>query len=181
MSAPRVAFRDGVAARQRRAAPRCAGMFAVTLLVALPLSFALGGMIEAHLGRSLAADAAAAGTNYDWWQEFSAQATGLGTTFVPSIVGFGAVLDNLSGLVDNQPLAVTVAGVTGAWLVLWSFLSGGIIDRYARGGRRAAGFFAACGTHFWRFVRLGADRAARLLRAVRGRPRLALRRSSIRA
>ena len=54
------------------------------------------------------------------------------TTFVPTIVGFGAVLDNLSGLLDNQPLATTIAGVTSAWLVLWSFLSGGIIDRYAR-------------------------------------------------
>ncbi len=42
--------------------------------------------------------------NYDWWQEFSAQATGLGTTFVPSIAGFGAVLDNLSGLA-GQPAA----------------------------------------------------------------------------
>ena len=79
-------------------------MFAVTLLIALPLSIVLDGMIEAHLGRSLAADAAAAGTNYDWWQEFSAQATGLGTTFVPCVAGFGAVLDNLSGLADNRPL-----------------------------------------------------------------------------
>jgi hypothetical protein len=131
-------------------------MFAVTLMVALPLSIALGDMIEAHLGRSLAADAAAAGTDYDWWQEFSSQAAGLGTTFVPSVVGFGAVLDNLSGLADNQPLAVTIAGVTCAWLVIWSFLSGGIIDRYARGRpTRTPGFFAACGTHFWRFARLG--------------------------
>ena len=58
-------------------------------------------MIATHLGASLAADAAAAGTNYDWWQEFPSQATGLGTTFVPSIIGFGAVLDNLSGFLDN--------------------------------------------------------------------------------
>jgi hypothetical protein len=151
----RVAFRDGV--RRVNGAPiLLCGMFAVTLLVAVPLSIALGDMIEAHLGRSLAAGAAAAGTNYDWWQEFSSQATGLGTTFVPSIVGFGAVLDNLSALADNQPLAVTIAGATGAWLVIWSFLSGGIIDRCARGRpTRATGFFAACGTHFWRFARLG--------------------------
>ena len=152
----RAAWLDG-AGRVNRAPVLLGGMFAVTLLVALPLSLALGGMIEAHLGRSLAADAAAAGTNPDWWQEFSAQASGLGTTFVPSIAGFGAVLDNLSSLADNEPLAVTIAGVTAAWLVVWSFLSGGVIDRYARGRpTRAAGFFAACGTHFWRFARLGA-------------------------
>jgi hypothetical protein len=149
------AFRDGVA-RVNAAPPLLLGTFVVTLLVALPLSLALGDMIEAHLGPSMAADAALAGANYDWWQEFASQAVGLGTTFVPSIVGFGAVLDNLSGLADNQPLAVTVAGATVAWLVVWSFLSGGILDRYARGRpTRAAGFFAACGTHFWRFLRLG--------------------------
>jgi hypothetical protein len=132
------------------------GMCALTLLVALPLSLALRGMIAAHLGDSLFADALAAGTSYDWWQEFSAQASGLATTFVPSIIGFGAVLDNLGALVDNLPMATTVAGATAAWLVLWSFLSGGVLDRYARmRPTRAVGFFAACGLHFWRFLRIG--------------------------
>jgi len=131
-------------------------MVLVTLLLALPLSLVLGGMLEAHLGRSMAADTAASGVNYDWWQEFRGQATGIGTTFVPSIVGFGAVLDNLSALLDNEPLATAIAGATTAWLIIWSFLSGGVLDRYARRRpTRASGFFAACGTHFWRFVRLG--------------------------
>ena len=149
------ALREGI--RRVNGAPAIlCGMFALTLLVALPLSFALRGMIEQHIGRSLAAERAAGSVNYDWWQEFSAQATGLGTTFVPTIVGFGAVLDNLSGLLDNQRLATTVAGATSAWLVLWSFLSGGVLDRYARARpTRVQGFFAACGVHFWRFLRLG--------------------------
>lgn len=152
----RTAFREGI--RRVNGAPMVvAGMFAVTLFVTLPLSYALRGMISAHLGSSLAADLAAAGTNYDWWQEFSAQAAGLGTTLVPSITGFGAVLDNLSGLLDNTPLAATIAGATAAWLVLWSFLTGGIIDRFARARRtRSHGFFGACGMHFWRLLRLGA-------------------------
>ena len=151
----RAAFREGI--RRVNGAPMVvAGMFAVTLFVSLPLSYALRGMIAAHLGSSLAADQAAAGTNYDWWQEFSAQASGLGTTFVPSITGFGAVLDNLSGFLDHTPLAATIAGVTAAWLVLWSFLAGGIIDRFARARRtRSHGFFGACGMHFWRLLRLG--------------------------
>ena len=152
---PAAAFRDGM--RRVNGAPvLVCGMFAITLLVSLPLSTALGGMIQQHLGRSLAADAAAAGADYDWWQEFSAQATGLGKTFAPTIVGFGAVLDNLESLLDNRRLAVTIAGATCAWLVIWSFLSGGVIDRLARARpTRSSGFFAACGTHFWRFTRLG--------------------------
>ena len=150
------AFRAGIA-RLNRAPLVVAAMVAVTLLVALPLSLALRDMIETHLGSSLMAEAVAADTSYDWWQEFSAQATGLGTTFVPSIIGFGAVLDNVSGLADNVPLASTIVGVTAAWLVIWSFLSGGVLDRLARDRKtRAHGFFAACGVHFWRFIRLGA-------------------------
>jgi hypothetical protein len=149
------AFRHGI--RRVNGAPVVvAGMVCVTLLVALPLSVALRGMLEAHLGRSLAADAVASGTSYDWWQEFSAQAYGLGATFVPSIIGFGAVLDNLSGLLDNLPLASTITGATAAWMVVWTFLSGGILDRLARARpTRSQAFFAACGAYFWRLVRLG--------------------------
>jgi hypothetical protein len=133
-----------------------AGMYLLTLLLALPLSIALRGMIEAQLGDSLVADTLATGASYDWWQEFESQATGLATTFVPSIVGFGAVLNNLSALLDNLPMATTIAGATAAWLVIWSFLSGGVLDRYARRRpTRAHGFFAACGEHFWRFLRIG--------------------------
>ncbi len=155
MSAAPAAFRDGIR-RVNRAPALIAGLCLLTLLIALPLSIALGGMIEAHLGRSLVADRIAAGADYDWWQEFLAQASGLGTTFTPSIAGFGAVLTNLSGLLDNQPLAATVAGATVAWLLIWSFLTGGIIDRLARDRRtRSMGFFAACGANVWRILRLG--------------------------
>ena len=149
------AFREGIR-RVNHAPMVVAGMFAVSLLVSMPLAYALQAMIAEHLGSSLAAESAATGTNYEWWREFSAQATGLGTTFVPSITGFGAVLDNLSSLLDRTPLAATIVGVTAAWMVLWSFLTGGIIDRFARARRtRSHGFFAACGMHFWRLVRLG--------------------------
>src|SRR5258708_18273442 len=151
----RGALRDGI--RRVAAAPAILiGSFALTLAISLPLAFAVRDMIEAHLGRSLMAEAALRGANYEWWQEFSAQATAIGTTFVPSIIGFGAVLLNLSNLVDNVPLLTAVAGVTGAWLVLSSFLSGGILDRFARNRpTRSRGFFGACGGHFPAIARLG--------------------------
>jgi hypothetical protein len=149
------AFREGIR-RVNHAPAVIAGMVAVTLLVSLPLAYALETMIGAHLGSSLAAESLATGTNYDWWQEFSAQATGLGTTFVSTISGFAAVLSNVSGFLDHAPLAATIVGVTAAWMVLWSFLSGGVIDRFARARRtRSQGFFGACGMHVWRLFRLG--------------------------
>ena len=142
--------------RARRAPAVVLGTLALTLFVSVPLAIALRGMLEGHLGASLAADAALRGANYEWWQEFQAQAAGLGTTFVPSIIGFGAVLLNLSNLLDNLPLATTVAGATAAWLVLWSFLAGGIVDRLARNRpTRARGFFGACGAHAGALIRLG--------------------------
>jgi hypothetical protein len=149
------ALRDGI--RRVAAAPAIvAGSFAVTVAISLPLAFAVRDMLEGHFGRSLMAEAALRGANYEWWQEFIAQATALGTTFVPSIIGFGAVLLNLSNLVDNVPLLTAVAGVTGAWLVLSSFLSGGILDRFARKRpTRGRGFFGACGAHFPAIARLG--------------------------
>lgn len=148
-------FRDGI--RRVNGAPMLlAGLCLLTLLIALPLSLALRDMLSTHFGRSLIAESAAAGANYEWWQEFLSQATGLGATFLPSIIGFGAVLENLSRLLDHVPMAATIAGVTSAWMLIWSFLSGGVLDRLARDRRtRTHGFFAACGVHFWRFLRLG--------------------------
>jgi len=134
-----------------------AGVFAMTFLLALPLSIMLRGALSAHLGSSLAAETAATGVNYDWWQEFTAQATDLGTTFSPSIVGFAAVLDNVSGVIDARTPIAPIAAALALYMTGWAFLSGGIIDRYARQRPiRPHGFFAASGGYFFRFLRLAA-------------------------
>ncbi len=148
------AWRDGMR-RVNRAPAILVGVWVLTLLVSLPLAVAMRGMLAQHLGRSLAADTAASGVNYDWMQEFSDQATGLGVTFKPTIIGFGAVLDNLSAFMDNTSRPVVIVGAASAYVVLWIFLAGGIIDRYARDrATRAYGFFAASGVFFFRFLRL---------------------------
>ena len=132
-----------------------AGVLIATLLATLPLGLALRSTLRAHLGDSVAADTVASGVNWDWWQEFSAQATGLGGTFSPSVIGAGVVLDNLSALLDNRPTAGILVGVATAYVLLWIFLVGGVLDRYARGRAiRTAGFFGACGVYFFRFLRL---------------------------
>lgn len=149
-------WRDGVK-RVNHAPAILFGVFALTILMALPLGLVVRGMIAEHLGNSLAADTAAQGVNYDWWNEFMQQSSGLGSTFVPSIIGFAAPLRDLSDLADNAPMATTMAGAVTAFLLLWAFLTGGILDRYARGRTlHTSGFFAACGVFFFRFLRLGA-------------------------
>jgi hypothetical protein len=148
------ALREGVR-RVLRAPAIVAGVWVLTVLVSLPLALGLRSMIADHLGSSLAADEAASGVNYDWWQEFSDQATGVGVTFKPTIIGFGAVLDNMSAFLDAERRPAVIAAAAGAYILLWLFFAGGIIDRYARDrATRASGFFAACGVFFFRFLRL---------------------------
>jgi hypothetical protein len=150
------AFRDGVR-RVTRAPAVLFGVFALTFLVALPLGLVLAGMIVESLGHSEAGAAAAAGVNYGWWQEFSAQATGVGEAFTPRTIGFGGVLDNAASALDNTGHPLVVAGAGAAYLLAWLFVAGGVIDRYARNRRvRTAAFFATSGVFFFRFLRLGA-------------------------
>jgi len=152
----RTAWRDGI--RRVNGAPAILlGVWALTLLVSVPMAAAMRGMLAQHLGASLAADTAARGVNYDWMQEFSDQAAGLGVTFRPTIVGFGAVLDNLSAFIDNTQRPVVIVGAAAVYIVLWIFVAGGIIDRYARDrATRTIGFFASSGVFFFRFLRLAA-------------------------
>ena len=132
-----------------------AGVFALTFLLALPLAVSMRGMLQAHLGRSVMAIEAAEGVNYDWWQEFLAQASGLGTTFSPAILGFAATLDNISSVLDGQREIIPIASALALYLAGWIFIAGGVLDRYARQRRtRAYGFFAASGVYFFRFLRL---------------------------
>lgn len=151
---PWQAFVDG-AARVRRAAVLVAVLWLATVVAAWPFALSLRGMIRAHLGSSLAAGAAAHGVNFDWWNEFLAQASGIGQSFVPAIIGFAAVLQNVSALADAEGLRAGVGTAVAGYLALSVFLTGGVLDRLARNRRVGTyAFFAACGTYFFRLLRL---------------------------
>jgi hypothetical protein len=142
--------------RVNRAPAILAAVWLLTLLIGLPLTAALRVSLADHLGASLAADTAASGANYDWMQEFAEQASGIGVTFKPTVIGFGAVLDNLSAFLDNAARPVAIVAMASLYIVLWLFLAGGILDRFARDRAIGAhGFFAASGVFFFRFLRLG--------------------------
>lgn len=148
------AFASGLG-RVRRAAPLITGLWLVNLTAALPLALTLYVGIGQHLGSSLAADSAFEGVNHDWWNEYLAQATGVGQTFVPAIIGFAAVLRNVSMVADAQGIPPATVAAVLSYLALTLFLTGGVLDRLARDRRVGTyGFFAACGTYFFRLVRL---------------------------
>jgi hypothetical protein len=148
------AFLDGIR-RVNKAPVVLACVFIVTLLTALPFSLVLREALRAHMGNSLAAEEASRAVNYEWWTEFTAQSTGMARTFTTTIIGFAAVLDNLSTFLDRGSRPAAILWLGAAYLVLWLFLSGGILDRYARNRpTRSYEFFTACGVYFVRFLRL---------------------------
>jgi hypothetical protein len=131
------------------------GVLAATFLTAVPFALLLGGEIERHLGSSLAAGRARSGWDPIWAVEFASGASGLGRTFTHEILGFGGTLAALSRFVDATRLEPAIVGAVAVYVALWLFLSGGILDRVARGRKIGAGaFFAACGVYFVRFLRL---------------------------
>ncbi len=149
------ALRDGVG-RVRRAPVILAGMFVLTFLLAVPPGLLLKSAIGGHLGNSQAAGGQLAGVNSEWWQEFGEQAQGLSTSFTPNVIGFAAVLDNLTRWFDYGSMPGAVFWLAAAYILIWAFVIGGVIDRYARDrATRAHAFFAACGVFFLRFLRLG--------------------------
>jgi hypothetical protein len=154
------AFVEGLR-RVRQAAWVVVGLWLSTILLALPLVVTLHGMLGEHLGSSLAAETAASGVNFDWWNEFLAQAAGVGQSFVPAILGFAAVIKNLSGIADAEHLPLVIASAVTAQIVVSMFLIGGVYDRLARDrALGAGGFFQACGVYFFRLLRLGVMAAA---------------------
>jgi hypothetical protein len=148
------AFRDG-GARVNAAPALLAAVVALTLLVALPLAVVLQRTIAGDLGSSPAAASAAGRGDAAWFDAFAGGATGVGATFGPSVTGAGGVLHGLSSLLDGTSPDAPLAAAIVAWVLLWSFVSGGIVDRYARDGRGGERFFAACGRYGWRLARLG--------------------------
>ena len=56
---------------------------------------------------------------------------------------------------SGRPRAIFTASFVLTWLLVWPFLTGGILDRLARRrATRGAGFFAACGAHFPALLRV---------------------------
>src|SRR5262245_52050706 len=138
------AWRDGI--RRVASAPGVVvAAWVATALVSFSLAVTIRTDIMRSLGASTAADATARGMNYEWMEEFDARATGLATTFRPTIVGFNAVLDNLTTYLDGVRRPGAIVAAAGVYMLCWAFLSGGVIERYATEHAMPTGrFLSAC-------------------------------------
>ena len=130
-------------------------LWVVTAAATLPAAAMLAASIDDHLGDSMTASTVASGVDLRWWEEF-ASTVGAGRSFSPTMIGGAAPVGTYAGLLDGEGPPVEAVGAGLLVLLLWLFLSGGLLDRYARRRRGGArGFFGACGVFFFRFLRLG--------------------------
>lgn len=132
------------------------GLAAVAIamaVVTLPAALSVKSALEGHLGASLAGARVATGVDVDWWDEF--RDSGAPESFQMTIIGGAAPMATYSDLLDRTGPALSVVVAVLAGGMFWLFLSGGLLDRYARRRRVGTrGFFGACGVFFFRFLRL---------------------------
>jgi hypothetical protein len=140
--------------RVLRAPAITVGVLVLTWVVALPLAANLRFDMAQDLGSSRTGDRVANGWDDEWATELAARGQGVDETFTHEILGFGGSLATWSQLLDGEP-PLALRGAIAAYLGLWLFLSGGIIDRYARARSvPTSTFFATCGVFFFRFLRM---------------------------
>jgi hypothetical protein len=104
-------------------------MFALILAVPMYLS------LQEAFGSSRVTERMTAGFDYLWWEEYRDQAEGIESTFTPALIGKGAILSNLEGLIQTRflhlPPPLLYFGIL--YLLLHAFLSGGILSVFAQG------------------------------------------------
>ena len=127
-------------------------LWVAVAVVTLPGALAVRGALERQLGASETAAQVAGGVDLDWWHEFAQRGP---ASFRLTIIGGAAPVSTYSELLDGEGPPPGVGAAMLAAGALWLFLSGGILDRYARRRRVGTrGFFGSCGVFFFRFLRL---------------------------
>ncbi|MDZ7361996.1 MAG: hypothetical protein ONB46_14910 [candidate division KSB1 bacterium] len=151
------ALRDGL--RRMSASPKLIlFLWLFNFAMALPLTIIMSGQIESSIGASLVHEKLRKGFDIDWYEDFAHDAEGLGKTFSPAVIGAGPFIGNLETWL-NGSLFTGHPGIVGlglGYMVVWMFLLGGILDRFAHGDGRltAERFFSASGRYFLRFILL---------------------------
>jgi hypothetical protein len=147
------------AIRATLAAPKLlAFIWAVLLLVALPLGVSMRHAIQEDVGGSRIHEDLRERMDMTWMSEFRDRNEQLGAGFRPATLSRADFLYNVdllfSGDLFAQQPALVAAGLVYA--LVWLLTLGGVVDRFARGGGRfvLSQFLAACGRYFGRLLRL---------------------------
>src|SRR5262249_20709060 len=143
------ALRAGVR-RLRGRVRYVAAAYALNLLLAGILGAILMGGIRDSLGSSLAGDRMRSGFDSLWYNSFSTQATGVASTFRPSVTGIGAVFDALDSFLEgfdslfSRGVGSGVLPVAALYWIVSIFLSGGFLAMFAGPADRRSFAADAC-------------------------------------
>ncbi len=149
------AIRAGL--RRVSAGPKLIGLlWLINFAAAIPLTMVMSNQIESAIGASLVQEKLRAGFDIDWYEEFANAANDLGKTFSPAVIGIGPFLGNLEAWLDGSLFGgyIGIVGLGIGYMLLWAFLLGGILDRFAHAQENltAERFFSASGRYFLRFL-----------------------------
>jgi hypothetical protein len=125
------------------------GVAALTLAAAVPFGLVLASGLQAALAHQPPISRDFGDIDPEWWLEFRHHAEGLDATFTPTVIGFAAPLDNLSALLDGSPRPLVLALPVVLYGLLWVFLWGGVLERFAAAEDRAPppGFWRSARRH----------------------------------
>jgi hypothetical protein len=126
----------------------------VAMLSAIPFAFAIEPAGMESLALQPPAALGSSEIDAEWWMEFRRQASGLARTFTPAILGFAAPLDSVSAVLDGTRWPAALAFPILLSAVLWAFLWGGVLHRFATGDSTVGGFVSAASRSFGRLTAL---------------------------
>jgi hypothetical protein len=133
-------------------------LLVINLVFSLILAVPMYHSLKDSFGNSLVRENMAEGFDYLWWEEYRDEAQGLEQTFVPSIIGKGAILNNLEGLIQlrifDLPPVILIFGLM--YIIMHTFLAGGILSLFRkRQAKFSLGdFFQGAANYFFRFFLL---------------------------
>lgn len=129
----------------------------VSFLFALIPTLLVSDQLEESLSGSGAAERMKESYDDQWFQEFEASSSGLASEFEPSVMGIGAVFGALNRFLGGelwQELSA-ISGLGLAYIVLWVFLSGGVLALFVDDDSvNFSKFVPGCGRYFFRFLRI---------------------------
>ncbi|MFQ5637154.1 MAG: hypothetical protein ACE5IR_04080 [bacterium] len=128
-------------------------IYVINLFVVLVLGATLADSIQSSIGDSLAGEKMLESFDGLWYRGFSAQAEGLAQTFEPGVVGIGSVFNGLDSFLKGDLFEghTLIAGLGLLYLLLWTFLSAGLIAKYSNTGESGS-FFQQAARFFPRFM-----------------------------
>jgi hypothetical protein len=131
-------------------------VYLFNLGITAAMALVLASTIEESLGSSAASERMLEGFDPSWYDGFSREADGLARTFEPSITGIGAVFQGIDEWITGgfREADFAVVGVALLYLLMWTFVSPGLIAKYRR-PRDEDSFFHVCARYFPRFLVLG--------------------------